>query len=161
MSISDCTKQSREGSLKEQKSEEEKLAELEHQMLNNSVSTYRLKALVDLLETYHRDYIKCFQFGKRLKKQVIDDILSVYIPNIIRDFPSLVNKIHSLEDHVSFLEKELKEVTKQRNKAYTFCGWKQYQFFDSAEHIDPNDEYFKEMSEEIRKEENQQQNGKE
>ena len=124
--------------MKEQKSEEEKLAELENQMLKSSVSTLRFNVLLEMLEKYHKDYIRIFQFGKRGKKSVVNDIIDIYIPNIVRDFPALINKIVMLEKYVLDIEKENRELKKQRDKAYKACGWKIYQFYDSAEHIDIN-----------------------
>lgn len=105
--------------------------------------SYRIRALKDLRDKYHEHYVKIIQYGKRDQDKVIDALMRYYIPNVLHDFPCLLNKIDVQTEYIKSLEEDYLEMKKQRDKAYKKLGWKIYQFFDGAAHEDDEPLVFK------------------
>lgn len=96
-------------------------------------STLRLRALKELKETYHPMYESLNEYKGKKKERVLELIVSRYIPNVVRDFPFLLDKIETQKKYIKHIEKERDEYLSQRNKAYKKLGLKISQFHDTWE----------------------------
>lgn len=116
-----------------------------------SVSTLRLRSLWQLKEKYHPVLldIQAGKYDSRAADKNMDLIIKYYIPNILADFPGMLNKIDSLQREVERLESINVQLVKQRDKAYKWNqsgkklnsnDWKINQYFDSAEHLEDDPE---------------------
>lgn len=93
--------------------------------------TIRLRALNELKNKYHPMYDSLHQYTARQKEKVLEQIVTIYIPNVMRDFPLLLDKIETQRKYIKHVEKERDEYLEQKNKAYKKLGLKISQFHDT------------------------------
>jgi len=95
--------------------------------------TLRLRALNELKNKYHPMYLALNEYKGMMRQKVLDQLVSIYIPNVVRDFPMLLEKIEIQKKYIKHVEKERDSYLEQRNKAYKRLGFKISQFHDTWE----------------------------
>jgi len=93
--------------------------------------TIRLRALNELKDKYHPMYTSLNQYKAQQREKVLEQIVSMYIPNVMRDFPFLLERIDTQKKYIKHIEKERDLYLEQKNKAYKKLGLKISQFHDT------------------------------
>lgn len=109
---------------------------VERSLLKTNYTTMRLRALKELKEKHHENYQNIFQMGKKGQDDVIDALISEYIPNVLHDLPSLIDIIEKQNEYIQEVKEEIVDVTKQRDRAYKKLGWTINKFVDNGEMYD-------------------------
>lgn len=109
---------------------------VERSLLKTNYTTMRLRALEDLVEKHHESYKNIFQLGKKGQDEVIEALISEYIPNVLHDIPALIEQIKKQTEYIQEVKEELVDVTKQRDRAYKKLGWTINKFVDNGEIYD-------------------------
>lgn len=124
-------------------------AEQEEQSTPIEVSKRRLGVLSELRDKCHSFYMQPSTLPVIGRKSWLKYLSEIYVPNVMRDFPYLLDKVFTLFSVIESLEKELVETKKQRNNAYKKLGWKISKHSDQAEiTIEDLSEFFDDEDEE-------------
>ena len=101
----------------------------------SGISVKRLRSLKELVDKYDPIYQNLSKLTPAERNRAMDELVTYYIPNILRDFPSVLNKIDNLKSCIKSNYDDYLFVEKQRTKAYNQLGWKidKQGFFDPSE----------------------------
>ena len=103
-----------------------------------TISTVRLRQLHELRDMFHQQYLDIGKYNRRERDAVMENIIAVYIPNVLLDFPALLGRIASLERYVERVETDRKQLKDQAVKAYRYAGYTWNDFCDTMCHLPSN-----------------------
>lgn len=101
----------------------------------NIISRERLETITYLCNKYNEIYLNMNtnKYSGKLKERMLDEIVKIYIPNVLRDLPAILNKIESQKSYIQHVEEQKNEYEKRYRKAYKKLKWKVSEYYDFGE----------------------------
>lgn len=103
-----------------------------------SISTVRLRNLTKMVEEYDGKYRNMHLLPSKDKDRILNEIMSIYIPNVINDIPGILNRMEIMNDYIRYLEIKNTELNNKYVKAYSYLGWTVNKYYDPAEALPDN-----------------------
>lgn len=103
-----------------------------------SISTVRLRNLRNLVDKYDPNYRAINSLKPRDKDAFLEDMMAIYVPNVLNDIPGVLNRMETMNDYIKSLESLNYKLQDQNLKAYKYLKWTVHKYHDPAEAL-PDD----------------------
>lgn len=101
--------------------------------VSETISTIRLKQVVELFNDNHKLYSELGTYNKRSQDLIMERIITRYIPNLMQAMPGLLGKLAIQAKYIQALKIEARDLKAQKDKAYKYLGWTLNDYFDVAD----------------------------
>lgn len=100
---------------------------------NVGIDGKRLKQLQALVDRYDALYRQLNRMSRHEQARVLPDITEIYVPNVLNDIPSVLNRVDVQARYIEHLEKLNVRYKSQIRKAYAYLKWTNNDYYDVAE----------------------------
>lgn len=92
----------------------------------------RFRTLKALRDKYDYPFNNITKYPRWERDALMDEIVTIYCTNAMRDFPLLLDKIDVMMEYIQHITEERNDFLARWRKAYKALGWKCSDFHDTA-----------------------------